>query len=426
MAQSFLEHLKERNLVAQASHEDELGELLKKGNTDADGKRYAVYAGFDPTARSLHVGHLVVLLALRRAQDCGLTPIVLFGGATALIGDPTGRTDMRPMQTRAEINESVENFKKLVHHYFRYDVENKPVYVNNIDWTESMTWIDFACNVGVHFTIARLLASEFGKTRLENGLTFMELSYQLMQANDFLVLNKEYNCILQIGGNDQWSNILAGADLIRRVSSRKAFALTTPLLAGKDGRKYGKTAGNAYWIDSTMLSPYEFFQFVRNIPDDDVELFFRAFLNNSMEEIQSLSGGLHDSTGGSQPINVTKEKLAYDITKLVHGQSHADEALAAARALFAGQGLDLSAVPTSRISRHELTSGLGMLDALVRAGVCGSKGDARRLIQGNGLSLNGEKVSDPTSLLKPEDFETEHKGALFKKGKKDYSLIVLE
>lgn len=419
MAQTFLEHLKDRNLVAQSSHEDELGELLKKGPIDASGKRYAVYAGFDPTARSLHVGHLVVLLALRRAQDCGLTPIVLFGGATALIGDPTGRTDMRPMQTRAQIDESIENFKKLVQHYFRYDVENKPVYVNNIDWTEKMTWIDFARDVGVHFTIARLLASEFGKTRLENGLTFMELSYQLMQANDFMVLNREYNCVLQIGGNDQWSNILAGADLIRRTSSRKAFALTTPLLAGKDGRKYGKTAGNAYWIDGTMLSPYEFFQFIRNIADDDIDLFFRAFLNTPMDEVRRLSSG-------AEPINAVKENLAYDITKLVHGKTHADEALTSARALFAGQGLDLSAVPTCEIPEAEFGAGLNFLDVLVRAGISPSKSEARRLIQGNGLSLNNEKVSDVNGQLKPEHFETEHKGALFKKGKKDYTLVVLK
>lgn len=419
MAQTFLEHLKDRNLVAQTSHEDELAELLKKGSHDPNGKRYAVYAGFDPTARSLHVGHLVVLLALRRAQDCGLTPIVLFGGATALIGDPTGRTDMRPMQTRAQIDESIENFKKLVQHYFRYDVENKPVYVNNIDWTEKMTWINFARDVGIHFTIARLLASEFGKTRLENGLTFMELSYQLMQANDFMILNRDYNCVLQIGGNDQWSNILAGADLIRRTSSRKAFALTTPLLAGKDGRKYGKTAGNAYWIDGSMLSPYEFFQFIRNIADDDIDLFFRAFLNTPMNEVRRLASG-------AEPINTVKENLAYEITKLVHGAAYADEALASARALFAGQGLDLSAVPTCEIPKAEFGDGMGFLDVLVRAGISPSKGEARRLIQGNGLALNNEKISDVTGQLKSEHFETEHKGALFKKGKKDYTLVVLK
>lgn len=418
-AQNFLAHLKERGLVAELSHEEELAALLAKGVIDENGNRYGVYAGFDPTALSLHVGHLVIVKALRRAQDFGLTPVILFGGATGLIGDPTGRTDMRPMLDRKQINECVENFKLLVGKYFREDVPNKPVYVNNLDWFGEMTWIDFARNIGVHFTIARLLASEFGKTRLENGLTFMELSYQLMQGYDFLHLNRTHNCVLQIGGNDQWSNILAGADLIRRVEARKAFALTLPLLAGKDGRKYGKTAGNAIWIDGNMLPPYEFFQFFRNIADADVELFHRVFLNTSLEEI----GRVCDSSKVN--INETKEKLAYEVTKEVHGEQSAEEALKAARALFSGQGFDLAAVPTTEFSKSEFGEGVGLLDLLVKCGVSPSKGEARRLIQGNGLTLNGEKASDPTIVVRAANFESEHGGLLIRKGKKDYHLVKL-
>lgn len=419
MAHTFLSHLKERDLVSQISHEEELSALLQKGVMDEKGKRYGVYAGFDPTAKSLHVGHLVIVLALRRAQDFGLTPIIVFGGATALIGDPTGRTDMRPMLTRDEINESVDNFKKLIGHYFREDVPNKPVYVNNIDWLGDMSWLDFARNVGVHFTVARLLSSEFGKTRLENGLTFMELSYQLMQAYDFLHLSREHNCILQIGGNDQWSNVLAGADLIRRVEARKAFALTLPLLAGKDGRKYGKTAGNAIWIDRTLLPPYEFFQFCRNIADADIELFMRVFLNTPLAEIQKATDV------ATANINETKERLAYEMTALVHDKEAAGEALKAARALFAGGGLDLSAVPSTDFSADDAAKGIAVLDLLVKCGVSPSKSEARRLIQGNGLHINNEKVSDVNLVVSEGMFKTEFGGVLLRKGKKDYHLAKL-
>lgn len=415
-ASPFLELLRERGLVAQASHEDELGELLANGPFDAQGRRFGVYAGFDPTARSLHVGHLLVLLGLRRAQDCGLTPIIVFGGATGMIGDPTGRTELRQMNSREVVDGYIENFKTLIGRYFRTDVPNPPVYVNNDDWMRGMDWLSFLRDVGSHFTIARLLAAEVNRSRYEaGGLTFMELGYQLLQSYDFLVLSRTHNCILQVGGNDQWSNILSGADLIRRVDGRKAFALTFPLLVGSDGRKYGKTAGNAVWLDGSMFAPYEFFQFFRNVADDDVELMLRLMTFEPMPRIA-------ERTGPGAHINATKEHLAYEMTALVHGKNEADKALAAAKALFAGGG-DLSSAPTTLVTRAEVAEGLGLVALLVRTGLASSNGDARKLIQGNGLSVNGEKCADVHRKLIEADFQTDKGALVLKKGKKDFHLV---
>lgn len=421
MASTFLSLLKERDLVAQVSHEDELSELLSKGPVDANGKRYAAYCGFDPTARSLHVGNLVGIMGLRRAQDCGLTPIVVFGGATGLVGDPTGRTEMRQMHAKEQIDEFIANFKALVGRYFRHDVPNPPVYVNNIDWLGGMSWMDFLRDVGVHFTIARLLAAEVNKTRFEaGGLTFMELGYQLLQAYDFLHLSRAHNCIVQVGGNDQWSNILAGADLIRRVDARKAFAVTFPLLVGSDGRKYGKSAGNATWLDPQMTSPYEFFQFFRNVPDADIALLRRIFTFDPMEGVS------RDAMGGAGlDVNAVKAKMAFDITALVHGEEEAGKALDAAKALFAGGG-DLSSAPSSAVTRAEVEQGLGFVQLLVRTGLCPSNGEARKLIQGNGLTVNGERYADAAGKVTPAHFETEQGALVLRKGKKDYHLVKLE
>ncbi|MBX9838674.1 MAG: tyrosine--tRNA ligase [Silvanigrellaceae bacterium] len=319
---SFITKLRKRSLIAQISHEEELEQLLQKGNQNEKGERYSVYCGFDPTAASLHVGNLAALMMLRRAQDAGLQPIVLFGGATGLIGDPTGRTEMRPMNTKEQIASYIENFKLLVNRYFRFDVPNPPLFVNNIDWIGKMSWIDFTRDVGSHFTVARLLSAEVNKTRFnEGGLTFMELGYQLLQSFDFLHLYKNHNCVMQFGGDDQWSNILSGADLIRRVNSGKAFAVTTPLLVGSDGKKFGKTAGNAVWLDPNLVSPYDFYQFFRNVHDADVLKMFQVFTlleTNEIEEIFS-----------NPNINQVKEKMAFEITKIVHGEEEANKALEA-------------------------------------------------------------------------------------------------
>ena len=413
---TFFDDLKKRGLIAQVNHEDELQEILR---SEKDYKKLTLYCGFDPTAKSLHVGHLVSLLLLRRAQDAGFTPIVLFGGATGLIGDPTGRQDLRPMSTAEQIKEYVENFRHLCERYFRFDVPNKPIFVNNQDWIGKMTWIDFARNVGVHFTIARLLAAEVNRTRFEEGgLTFMELGYQLLQAYDFYHLYKNQNCLIQLGGDDQWSNILAGADLIRRIEGGKAFAMTTPLLIAKDGRKFGKTAGNAIWLDASITSPYEFFQFFRNTMDEDVEKMFRIFTFLPQEEINLLL---------EKHINEVKEVLAYKITVLVHGEEEAQKALDSSKKLFSKNSFsaeDLEGAPKSNLTKQELgTEGIDMISVVMHCKLAPSRTEARKLIENGGLSLNEKKVESVQQKLTLSDFA--NSTAILKKGKKTYHLLIL-
>ncbi|RDB35879.1 MAG: tyrosine--tRNA ligase [Spirobacillus cienkowskii] len=415
---SLIKTLRDRGLIAQISHEEELEQLFLKGNKNAKGERYAVYCGFDPTAASLHVGNLSALMMLRRAQDEGLQPIVLFGGATGLIGDPTGRSEMRPMNTKEQISQYIENFKNLVNRYFNHESPNPPIFVNNIDWIGGMSWIDFSRNVGVHFTVARLLSAEVNKTRFqEGGLTFMELGYQLLQSYDFLHLYQKYNCILQFGGDDQWSNILSGADLIRRVQGGKAFALTTPLLVGSDGKKFGKTAGNAVWLDPKMTSSYDFFQFFRNVHDADVQKMFYVFTLKTQEEIEEI---LKNSQ-----INAIKELMAFEITKIVHGEHEAIKALEAAKTLFSGQTGDLSHAPSTILTKHDLQEGVDILSLLIKCELSTSRGEARKLIQGNGLTFNGNKLNDFNYKIKEEDFHTEQNAIVLRKGKKDYHLVKL-
>ena len=416
---SLITTLRERGLIAQISHEEELEQLLKKGNQNEKGKTYSVYCGFDPTAASLHVGNLAALMMLRRAQNMGIQPIVLFGGATGLIGDPTGRTEMRPMNTKDQIAAYIENFKLLVNRYFRFDVPNPPIFVNNIDWIGNMSWIDFSRNVGSHFTVARLLSAEVNKTRFqEGGLTFMELGYQLLQSYDFLHLYQNYNCIMQFGGDDQWSNILGGADLIRRVSSGKAFAITTPLLVGSDGKKFGKTAGNAIWLDPKLTSPYDLFQFFRNVHDADVRKMLEVFTLKDLEEIKELFTNPN--------INQIKETMAYEITKIVHGEEEANKALEAAKILFSGQTGDLSNAPSTFLSSVEIEGGVDILSLLIKCGLSPSRGEARKLVQGNGLNFNGEKLNDFTYKISKNDFNTPQNAIVLRKGKKDYHLVKIQ
>ena len=416
MAANFFDAMKQRGLVASVSHEDELHSLLQNPGTGT-----SIYTGFDPTAPSLHAGHLVPLLGLRRAQDSGLRPIVLFGGATGLVGDPTGRTEMRKMITEKEIEAFVARYEKMTSHYFRYDVPNKPLFANNIEWLGSMTWIHFAREVGVHFTIARLLAADVNKSRYEaGGLTFLELGYQLLQAYDFLHLNKNHNCAIQLGGNDQWSNILAGADLIRRTStdSRKAFALTFPLLTASDGQKIGKTAGNAVWLDPDMFSPYEFFQYFRNIRDEDLGMFLRTFTFYEQVEIDELCDPSRTQ------INSAKERLATEVTTLVHGADEAKKALGAARALFSGAGAPVDA-PTLVIEPESITNGTTFADILVQGDLCKSKSEAKKVIEAGGLLVNGKKMTDIHAKISAEMFDAESREALLRKGKKDYLVLRL-
>lgn len=409
--------MQERGLIAQSNDADGLIEALDQAASKNPADTVGVYCGFDPTAKSLTLGHLVPLLGLRRAQDHGLRPIILFGGATGLIGDPTGRTDMRPMNTKEDIARYIENFSKLAGRYFRTDVPNAPLFVNNLDWIGPMSWLDFARDVGVHFTVAKLLSADVNKSRLEHGLTFMEMGYQLLQSYDFLELFRKKNCLLQTGGNDQWSNLLGGVDLIRRVEHKQAFCFTQPLIVDSQGRKLGKTSGNAIWLDAEMTSPYDFFQYLRNIPDETVEQSLRQLTFISDQEIRGLTAS------GSNP-NKAKERLAWEVTQLVHGKEEADKALAAAHALFEGGG-DLSAAPRVEVSRNEIESGIDVISLLAKTGVCASKSDARRLVQGNGLLLNGEKCADAAYKMQFKDFEHSCGGLLVRKGKKDYTIIVL-
>jgi tyrosyl-tRNA synthetase len=414
----WISDLRSRGLIAQISHEEELNQLLSKGPFREDGTRYAAYCGVDPTAPSMHVGNLASLMMLRRAQDAGLMPIVLFGGATGLIGDPTGRTEMRQMHSAAQITEYIENFTQLSRRYFRFDVENKPVFVNNIDWFGNMSWIDFFRNIGVHFTVARLLSAEVNRTRYEEGgLTFMELGYQLLQSYDFLHLYQKHNCIIQFGGNDQWSNILGGADLIRRVVQGKAFAVTTPLLVGSDGKKFGKTAGNAIWLDARMTSPYELFQFFRNVHDNDIQTMLRVFTHLSLDDIQSILSASN--------INDAKERMAFEITKIIHGVEESQKALETSKALFSNGGVDISSVPTTPLSKEELEEGLDVLALLIKCGLSPSRGEARKLVVGGGVSLNGEKCVDFAYKISLIDFKKDS-ALLVKKGKKDFHRVVLE
>jgi tyrosyl-tRNA synthetase len=407
--------MQDRGLIAQVNDAAALTEALESAN--AAGQNPGVYCGFDPTAKSLTLGHLVPLLGLRRAQDHGLRPIILFGGATGLIGDPTGRTDMRPMSTAEDIARYIESFANLVKRYFRFDVPNTPIFVNNHDWIGPMSWLEFAREVGVHFTVAKLLSADVNKSRLENGLTFMEMGYQLLQSYDFLVLFRRHNCILQTGGNDQWSNLLGGTDLIRRVEHKQAFCFTQPLITDSQGRKLGKTSGNAVWLDSSMTSPYDFFQYLRNIPDETVEQTFRQLTFVSLSEIRELCAP------GSNP-NKAKERLAWEVTNLVHGKEEADKAQAAAHALFEGTG-DLSSAPRVQVSNAEVEAGLDIVSLLAKTGICPSKGEARRLVQGNGLLINGQKCADVSYKITKSDFTHECGGMLVRKGKKDYTIVEL-
>ena len=425
---NFFDAMKKRGLVASVSHEEELIQILQGLSTLQQGVPSAsskpdvlsIYTGFDPTAPSLHVGHLVPLFGLRRAQDSGLRPIVLFGGATGLVGDPTGRTEMRKMNTEEEINGFIKRYQKMTAHYFRLDVPNKPLFLNNIDWLGSMSWIHFARDVGVHFTIARLLAADVNKSRFEaGGLTFLELGYQLLQAYDFLFLNRTHNCILQLGGNDQWSNILAGADLIRRTESRKAFALTFPLLTSGDGQKIGKTAGNAVWLDPDMYAPYDFFQYFRNIRDEDLGMFLRTFTFFAEEEVIELCD--NSKTG----VNAAKEKLACEVTTLVHGEDAAKKALGAAKALFSGQGAPTNA-PAVYITSEMLKSAVTFADILVIGELCKSKSEAKKVIEGGGLQLNGNKITDIHAQVTLAHFEDNSEAVFLRKGKKDYLVLKLK
>ena len=403
---SVFDTLKERGFIAQVTHENEIRELFDK-------EKVSFYIGFDPTADSLHVGHFLGMMVMAHMQQAGHRPICLIGGGTATVGDPSGKTDMRKMMTDEVIAHNCECFKKQMQRFIDFS-DGKALMVNNGDWLKKLNYIEMLRDIGPHFSVNRMLTAECYKQRMEKGLTFLEFNYMIMQAYDFMELNHRYDCKLEMGGDDQWSNIIAGVELIRRKEAKAAFGLTFTLLTTSEGKKMGKTEKGALWLDPAKTSPYEFYQYWRNVTDADVEKCLALLTFLPMEEVKRL-GSLQD-----QAINDAKKVLAFEVTKLIHGEAEALSAQQAAEALFNGNG-NLDNVPTIELSEADF--GLKILDLLAREGVFASKSEGRRLIQQNGLSLQDEKITDVDFVLSKELFIEE--SLLVKKGKKKYYRLVI-
>lgn len=380
---NVMDTLRERGFIKQTVYEEELYEKLGSESVP-------FYIGFDPTADSLHVGHFMQLIAMKHMQDAGHRPIILIGGGTGMIGDPSGRTDMRSMMTRETVEHHVDCFRKQMARFIRFDGENGAIVVNNADWLLNLNYVDFLRDIGVYFSVNKMLTAECYRSRMEKGLTFLEFNYMLMQAYDFLVLNRKYGCLLQLGGDDQWSNILAGADLIRRKEHEAAFAMTFTLLTTSEGKKMGKTQKGAVWLDENKTSPYEFYQYWRNTADADVEKCLKLLTFLPLEEIAELT------QYKDERINHAKEVIAYELTKMVHGKEKADAAQSEAKAAFGGEG----DMPEKKIPADSKT----VLQALIATGLCKSNGEARRLVDQGGVSINGEKVTDVNAELPASPF----------------------
>jgi len=404
----ILDILKDRGFIAQTTFEDELYEQLKNPTT--------FYVGFDPTADSLHIGHYIPIMAMAHMQKAGHRPIALMGGGTAMIGDPSGKTDMRKMMTVETIDHNVECIKRQMSRFLDFS-EGKAIIVNNGDWLRHLNFIEFMRDIGSMFNVNRMLTADCYKARMatENGLSFLEFTYMLMQSYDFLELFQRYGCRLEMGGNDQWSNMLGGADLVRRKLSEKAFACTFQLLLTHDGRKMGKTEAGALWLDPAKTAPYDFYQYWRNVDDQDVQKCLALLTFLPMDEVRRL-GALQGSE-----INEAKKVLAYEVTKLVHGAEEADKAAEAAASLFGG-GSSSENIPSVGITEAELSADGRVSTLLVRSGLCKSQSDARKQIEQNAVSVNGNKVTDVMAVLHPEDIGD---GALLKKGKKGFCRILL-
>ncbi len=383
-----MDTLRERGFVKQTVFEEELYEKLGKESVP-------FYIGFDPTADSLHVGHFMQLIAMHHMQKAGHKPIILIGGGTAMIGDPSGRTDMRSMMTKETIRHNVECFKKQMARFIDFEGENAAIVVDNGDWLLNLNYVDFLRDIGAHFSVNRMLSAECFKQRLERGLSFLEFNYMLMQAYDFLVLHQKYGCSLELGGDDQWSNILAGANLIRIKEQKPAFAMTFTLLTTSDGKKMGKTAKGAVWLDENKTTPYEFYQYWRNINDEDVEKCMNLLTFLPVEEIKELCAHKDER------INKAKDTLAFELTKEVHGEEKAKLAESQAKAAFGGGGAELL---TKEIDGAET-----VVDALVLSGIAKSKGEARRLIEQGGVSVDETKISDVNAPIPSKEFVL-HKG----------------
>ena len=390
-----------RGLIAQVTDEEEIKELVNNGKA-------TFYIGFDPTADSLHVGHFMALCLMKRLQMAGNKPIALIGGGTAHIGDPSGRTDMRSMMTAEQIQHNCDCFKKQMSRFIEFG-EGKAQMVNNADWLLNLNYVDVLRDVGACFSVNNMLRAECYKQRMEKGLSFLEFNYMIMQSYDFYHLYKEYGCNMQFGGDDQWSNMLGGTELIRKKLGKDAYAMTITLLLNSEGKKMGKTVGGAVWLDPEKTSPYEFYQYWRNVGDKDVLKCIRMLTFLPLEEIDKM-----DSWEGSQ-LNTAKEILAFELTKLVHGEGEAEKAQATARAVFSGAGSHEN-MPTTCLTSDDFADGkIGILSMMVKAGLVASNGEGRRLVTQGGVSVNDQKVTDPATMYTSDDFASDF---VLKKGKK--------
>lgn len=405
---SVFETLEERGFIQQTTHQEPLRELLAR-------EKVTFYIGFDPTADSLHVGHMLPVMAMAHMQRAGHRPIAILGGGTAMIGDPSGKSEMRKMLTWEQINQNAVCFKKQLSSFIDF-ADGKALMLNNAEWLLKLNYIDFLREIGSQFSVNRMLTAECFKTRMEKGLSFIEFNYMLLQSYDFLELFRKYGCRLQMGGDDQWSNILYGADLIRRLEGGEAFGITFPLLTTSSGKKMGKTEAGAVWLDPAKTSPYEFYQYWRNSDDRDVERFLALYTFLPMDEARRL-GRLRD-----QEINEAKEILAFEVTKLTHGEEAARQAREAARALFAGGGAG-QAAPGINLVKTELERGMTLVDLLVVAKLAETKSEARRLITQGGIAVNDQKVVDFNATIGINDFPDNK--MLLKKGKKQYQMVEL-
>ncbi|MBR4867667.1 MAG: tyrosine--tRNA ligase [Clostridia bacterium] len=402
------EELVARGLIAQVTDEEEIKEMVNNGKA-------VFYIGFDPTADSLHVGHFMALCLMKRLQMAGNRPIALIGGGTAMIGDPSGRTDMRQMMTPETIAHNCDCFKKQMSRFIDFS-EGKAMMVNNADWLLDLNYVELLREVGACFSVNNMLRAECYKQRMEKGLSFLEFNYMIMQSYDFYALYQKYGCNMQFGGDDQWSNMLGGTELIRKKLGKDAYAMTITLLLNSEGKKMGKTQKGAVWLDAEKTSPYEFYQYWRNVDDADVIKCMKMLTFVPLDEINELA-----KAEGSE-LNAVKARLAYELTAMVHGNEEADKAKAAAEALFGGGG-NLENVPTTDLADADFTDGgIGITDLLIRCGLCSSKGEAKRLIQQGGVAVNDQKITDPFAVIGADAFAEGY--AMIKKGKKTYHKAV--
>ncbi|MCI5517909.1 tyrosine--tRNA ligase [Roseburia sp. MUC/MUC-530-WT-4D] len=405
---TLYDELVARGLIAQVTDEEEIKELINNGKA-------TFYIGFDPTADSLHVGHFMALCLMKRLQAAGNKPIALIGGGTAMIGDPSGRTDMRQMMTPETIQHNCDCFKKQMSRFIDFS-DGKALMVNNADWLMDLNYIDVLREVGAHFSVNRMLTAECYKQRMEKGLSFLEFNYMIMQSYDFYTLFQKYGCNMEFGGDDQWSNMLGGTELIRRKLGKDAYAMTINLLLNSEGKKMGKTQSGAVWLDPNKTSPFEFFQYWRNVADSDVLKCIRMLTFLPLEEVEAM-----ESWEGAQ-LNEAKEILAFELTKLVHGEEEAEKAKEASHALFSGAG-DLAHMPTVEVTADDFAErDMDIMAVLVKAELATTRSDARRAVQQGGVTVDGEKVTDIAASYKLDDFAGE--GKIVKRGKKKFAKLI--